>query len=272
MKENIKREDLKSNFLKNTIIRLDYDYLFEENIEQIVKNLNEFLIKKNYRMNSRTLNQFSVGFDMKKLDEDESPVDFNKKPREEFASFINKDGNIIVDITRNFATMTVNYKENKKFEDIIEIFNEVKKQVENVREGIGLNRIGIRKTNIYYLRNIENINRYFEERLFSFNTLISNKDVIIKQQLESYSIDGFKVNQNSEVQIGTYTEKEKPEKEKVYRIVLDIDIYDDVLENNKIDLYGMNSIVFEIYKSNLKEEFLEQLKEENYENKELFKL
>ena len=272
MKDNIKREDLKSNFLKTTILRLDYDYLFEEDIEQIVKNLNSFLIKKNYRMNSRTLAQFSIGFDMKKLNKDESPLDYNKNSKEEFASFINKENNGVVDITRNFATMTINYTENKKFEEIIEVFDEVKKQIANVREGIALSRIGIRKTNMYFLKNIQNLNKYFEETLFSFNNLISNNDLIIKQQLESFSYDNFKVNQNSEIQIGTYVDKEKQNEEKIYRILLDIDIYDDILENNEISLERMNSDIFEIYKSNLKEKFLEQLKKENYKNEELFKL
>ena len=52
----------------------------------------------------------------------------------------------------------------------------------------------------------------------------------------------------------------------------DIDIYDETIQNNKIDLGRMNDGIFKIYKSNLKEEFLNNLKEKNYENEELFKL
>lgn len=36
-KEKIKRKELKSNFLRQMIIRVDYDYLFDEDIENIVK-------------------------------------------------------------------------------------------------------------------------------------------------------------------------------------------------------------------------------------------
>ena len=54
LKDNIKREDLKSNFLKTTVLRLDYDYLFEEDVEQIIKQLNTFLIKKSYKMYAKT--------------------------------------------------------------------------------------------------------------------------------------------------------------------------------------------------------------------------
>lgn len=272
MKDNIKREDLKSNFLKNTVIRLDYDYLFEEDIELVVKNLNPFLIKKDYKMNSKTLNEIQIGFQMNKLDSNENPVDFNRKVKEEFSSYIHKDRNIVIDITRNYATMTVKYKENKNFEEIIDVFEEIKNQISQSREGIGLNRIGIRKTNIYFLKNINNINKYFEEKLFSFNSLIPNENVIIKKQIERFKYDNYNVNQNSEIQLGEYNNEENNNEENIYRIIFDIDIYDETIQNNKIDLGRMNDGIFKIYKSNLKEEFLDNLKEKNYENEELFKL
>ena len=272
MKDNIKREDLKSNFLKTTVLRLDYDYLFEEDVEQIIKQLNTFLIKKGYKMNSKTLSETKIGFNMQKNNNDEDYVNINKKAKEQASSFINKDKNIILDITRNFSTMSINYKYNKPFEDIVEVFNEVIKQVKKVREKISLNRIGLKKTNMYFLTNIDNINKYFEEKLFSFNNLILNRDVIIKQQLESFFYDNFKVIQNSEIQIGTYINKDKQTEEQIYRILLDIDIYDDKLDDNEIDLNRMNLDVFEIYKSNLKIDFLEELKKEEYKNEELFKL
>lgn len=272
MKKDIKRKDLKSNFLKQTILRLDYDYLFEEDIEKIRKELNYFLISREYRMNSKTLSQFNVNFDIEKMNNYQNGVDVNIKSKEEYASFINNKGNIVIDITRNFATMTVDYEKNIEFENIIEVFSEVKKIVQAVREKIALNRIGIRKINMYFLENIENINKYFEEKLFSFNDLIKNEDIILKKQLDTYKYDRYKVNQNSEIQTGIVTNKQTKEEKQVYRITLDIDVYDDVMENNDVNLEKMNLIIFDIYKSNLKEKFLEELKNENYQNKELYKL
>ena len=43
-KEKIKRKELKSNFLRQMIIRVDYDYLFDEDIENIVKKRYKELI------------------------------------------------------------------------------------------------------------------------------------------------------------------------------------------------------------------------------------
>ena len=272
MKDNIKREDLKSNFLKTTVLRLDYDYLFEEDIEQIIKQLNTFLIKKGYKMNSKTLSEIRIGFNIQSFNNAEDPVNINKKAKEQVSSFINKDGNIILDITRNFSTMTINYKYNKPFEEIIEVFNEVINQVKVVRENISLNRIGLRKYNMYFMENLDLINNYFEESLFGFNDAFKKKDTLIKQQAEKYKKDKYFVNQKSEIQVGTYRDSKTKEEKDIYRILLDIDLYDEKLNDNDIDLNKMNLFVFEIYKSNLKEQFLNELQKENFESKEIFKL
>ena len=62
------------------------------------------------------------------------------------------------------------------------------------------------------------------------------------------------------------------QEEERYRIILDLDIYDDQIQENEIDIEKMNANLFELYKANLKEEFLNNLKSENYENEEILKV
>ena len=269
-KEDIKREDLKSNFLKQSILRVDYDYLFDENLETIIKNLNLYLNKEKFRMISKTMAEFEFNVDINKLIQEEQ-IGINKGKKEKFPSFINEDRNIIIDISRNFTTITVEYKEKKPFEEIIEIFNKIICEIKKVREGINLNRIGIRKINLYLLKNIENINKYFEENTFNFNKQINLNKIFIKKQLETFEYNNYKVNLNSELNKGIITENNKDSE--AYRIMIDIDVYnDDTLDGNEIDLQTMNQSLFEIYKSSLKSEFLEKLKENNYKNEELIKI
>ena len=45
MKESIKRNDLKTNFLKQSIIRIDYDYLFEGNLEKILEEMYHIIVQ-----------------------------------------------------------------------------------------------------------------------------------------------------------------------------------------------------------------------------------
>ena len=59
-KEKIKRKELKSNFLRQMIIRVDYDYLFDEDIENIVKKRYKELIESGYKMNSKTLAEYNI--------------------------------------------------------------------------------------------------------------------------------------------------------------------------------------------------------------------
>ena len=57
-----------------------------------------------------------------------------------------------------------------------------------------------------------------------------------------------------------------------YQIMLDIDIYNDKMKENSADIINMNNIIFEIYKDSLKYEFLNNLKTENYKDKEILNI
>lgn len=46
-KVDILREDIIHNFLKQTIFRIDYDYLFPNQISQLMENLDAFFSEKN---------------------------------------------------------------------------------------------------------------------------------------------------------------------------------------------------------------------------------
>ena len=65
-KEKIKRKELKSNFLRQMIIRVDYDYLFDEDIENIVKKRYKELIESGYKMNSKTLAEYNINVNINK--------------------------------------------------------------------------------------------------------------------------------------------------------------------------------------------------------------
>ena len=224
-------------------------------------------------MNSRTISEVNINFNISNLQDKNQNIDFNNQnQQEEFISFINESQNITIDITKNFASLTINYTQNVDFDIIAEIFNKIAEEIKSAREDIRLNRIGIRKVNLYIFKTLENINEYFEETLFNFNELIEKNKISIKQQLESYIYDNYKVNQNSEIQKGILVDNLTMQEEERYRIILDLDIYDDQIQENEIDIEKMNANLFELYKANLKEEFLNNLKSENYENEEILKV
>ena len=254
--------------MKQTIIRLDYDYLFEDEIERIVKNSINFLTEKKYKMNSRTLSEYKINVNMEQLNVDNNQAfNMQENNKEEFSSFINKEKDTTINITKNFTTMTVKYNSFEKFENLIEEFNEIVDKIKNIREGFSFNRIGIRKTNFYILKDINQINNYFETNTLDFNKLITDKNKIItKNSMESFLYSDYKVNQMCNTARGVLTDKEKNKEEQVYQVILDIDVYKDEIKDNEINLKDMNDKLFKIYKSALNVDFLENLKKENYDD------
>lgn len=251
MKENIKRNDLKTNFLKQSIIRIDYDYLFEGNLEKIVEKMYPILNKNGYKMDSN-------------LEERESL-------KEEFSSFTNIQKDIKIDITRKFTVFTINYHQYENFEKINEIFDKLIDILKNIRKGFSINRVGERKKNYYILKDITKINDYFEEKIISLNELIKKDNLVLKDNMECFMYQQYKVNQKITVSNGVLI-NEKNEQEEVYQITLDIDIYNDNIEENQINLLEINECIFNIYISALKEEFLLNLKEKEYEDGVIFKI
>lgn len=272
-KNNIKRTDLKSDFLKQMIIRIDYDYLFKEDIESIVKNCYDYLIDNDYKMNSKTLAEFNINVDIENLtSEDNGGINMKDNNKEVFSSFVKKENNIVIDITKNFTTMTVNYNNFVRFNQLIEDFSKITGEIKKVRKGIEIKRVGIRKFNFYILKDISKINEYFEQNLFDFNKMVEDKnDFIVKQTIESFKFENYKVNELGNITKGILTNENK-EKSKVYQVVLDIDVYDDEIENNDIHLEKMNEVLFNVYKSALNINFLEKLKKENYEDEVIMKI
>lgn len=268
-KRDIKRTDLKTTFLKQMIIRLDYDYLFEEEIEKVVKEVYVYLRQKGYRMNSETMAEFDISLNVANMKENINStiidnINVAKDNRENFSSFINEEAGIKIEITRAFTTMNFGYRNFKAFEDLVSDFTKVIEPIKNIREKFELKRIGLRKINYYILNNANKMGDYFESNIIDFNRqIISDLNKIIgKNSIESFLVDNYKVNQNINVSNGVLTTVNNIESN-VYQVVLDLDVYDD---NNpiSIDLLDMNDKLFEIYKSALKISFLSELTKEKF--------
>ena len=272
VKTEIKRTDLKTTFLRQMIIRLDYDYLFEEDIEKIVKESYKYLIENGYKMNSKTLSEFNINLDINNLEQienNEIRIN-NNNNKEEYSSFIKN--NVVIDITKNFATMTVDYEKFILFEQLERDFFNIAVKIINVREGLEIKRIGIRKINSYLFKSIDKINKYFEKGLFCIDPIIKeNKVFNVKQVIENFMLGKYKVNEIGNISKGLIT-KDNQEQFDAYQVILDIDVYDDIVEKNEINLKEINELIFNIYVSALNIDFLEKLKKENYNDEEFIKI
>ena len=270
-KSEIKREDLKSNFLRQTIIRLDYDILFDENIKIYTEKMYPYLIEKGYKMISNTMSNFELNINM----DDSNNTVSNQLNRndEKYTSFKNKEGNIIIDITKQYTTITVEYLKYEKFDEFSEIFKQIAGELKDIRIGFSFNRIGLRKINVIFFKGLDKINNYLETMIFNYSKQINDNKtkLLIKNSVETFRVDEYKVNRNTSVSNGIFTDENKKEQE-AYQVMLDIDIYDDEMKENILNIDKMNNVLFEIYKDSLKDEFLNKMRSENFEDKEILKI
>lgn len=274
-KNKIKRADLKSDFLKQTIVRIDYDYMFDEYVENTMKNVDKYLNDKGYTIKNSFVSQFGLKVDFDKLNTDMNmniidTINVESDKREKFVSFINEEKHIKIDITREYSAITVDYVKHIHFDEICEIFNKIVEELHKARKNLQIKRIGLRKVNIFILNNIEQIEKYFEKDVFVFSS--SNLDTykfVGKNSYDNYIYKDYMVNQIANIAQGYL--QTNGESKLMNQLALDFDIYK---ENPKEDvsLEDMNNSLFEIYKNSLTENFLNELTKEEFNNEEIFKI
>ncbi len=274
-KEEITRKDLKKDFLKQSIIRIDYDYMFDEYIEETMKKIDDFLGDKGYTIKNNFMSKFGLKVDIDKLNDDVNTnimdtINVESDKREKFFSFVNENKNIRIDITREYSAITVEYVEHIHFDEIYDIFNEIVKELRNARRNLQIKRLGLRKINIFMMKDISKINNFFEENTFNYSDKnLSSYQFIGKNSLVNYKCGDYLVNQIANIAQGYLQTDDSSQL--LYQLVLDFDIYIENLTNQEI-LKDMNDKLFEIYKNSLTESFLNELLIENFNNEEIFKL
>ena len=276
MKKNqIKREYLKSDFLKQTIVRVDYDYMFDEYIEEIMKNIDSFLGEKGYSIKNSFMSQFGLKVDFDKLNSDINTnimdtINVETDKREKYVSFINEEKHIKIDITREYSAITIEYIDHIHFDEICEIFNKIYNELPRARKNIKIKRLGLRKINVYMMKDITKIKDYFEKNVFTFSS--SNLDTyqfIGKNSYDNYKYKEYIVNQIANITQGYLQTNTEPKL--LNQLTLDFDIY---IESpvKEASLGDMNDSIFEIYKNSLTEDFLNNLLNEKFSSEEIFKI
>lgn len=274
-KEEIKRTDLKTDFLKQTIVRIDYDYMFDEYVENTMKNVDKFLSDKGYTIKNNFMSQFGLKVDFDKLSSDLNTnimdtINVESDKREKFVSFVNEEKHIKIDITREYSAITVEYAKHIHFDEICEIFEKIVEELQNERKNLQIKRIGLRKINIYMMNDLSKINKYFENHIFTFaSSNLDSYQFIGKNSYDNYLYNNFTVNQIANIAQGYIQTNDGPKM--LNQLALDFDVY---VENpsEKISLEEMNNSLFDIYKNSLTKEFLNELMTENYSNEEIFNI
>lgn len=259
MKENITRKDIQYNFLKNIMIRFDFDGVDEAELGIVIQEISPVLKKKGYT--SRTT-EICKEMDFKINDPEsidtESLAVRNVRQQQVFV-FHNEDPQVKLRISSTFAIISINKTKYVNCLNYCDVLLDVMRSIEDKVTYFNCRRFGLRKINQCFLMDITKLNDFFEDKHYRVFHFGERSEPKVTQLKDSLSVEKYNVNLVRTLVRGEIDEKE------AYQIVLDADIY--VLGNQMVSslltesemVSNMNEILFRLYKDVLTEEFLQQL-------------
>ena len=266
MKSDVKRENLKNNFLKNIIVRFDYTGIAEVELDNIIAKVKPIFKIDGYK---KLKEEYLTEMDFQ-LQDPES-IEFEGLPIKEIRKkrayvFINEEKGIQCKLSTQFALVSIQSQKYIAFSEYSKTLLRVMKTLKAEVEFLSCIRFGVRKVNQCIIKDISRLNEYFDKRFFSIygadngnlSKLFDCKDCFIKGK--------YNVNLERIVVRGEYDDDE------AYQVVLDSDIYITNPENinelldDEIELAAMNECLFQLYKEALTETFIEALGKRDFDD------
>lgn len=260
------RKSLKNNFLKNLIFRLDFSGMMDADVEDFIKSIRDKIHSRGYT----TLQEIFENNTNVNLDSfDATNIQINNDTVKVY-QFISPN-NKILKISKSYIIFDINIELNETlFSDYLPLISEIITELKQ-REYVHYNRIGLRKLNTCIILDKSTLSDYFHQNvLWQFN-----ENSITTQIADEIFQSVYRINYNRRFQEGIINidKKETP----AYQIILDIDasMQDDaentlntkVLENNASQiLTELNDLIFEVYIKSLTEEYIEKLKDKNFDD------
>ena len=278
----ISRDQIKHNFLKKVIFRLDYEGILEADLEKVILDLRDLYLEYGFdKMDNRIENQldFQLKLDLNIPDENKLSVgEANKSIVYVFSS-----KNEIIELNKSFVLLKINIDDNgyKTFEYYLRIITYTILKLKSSSPYFRALRIGLRKINICFINDLSVLSRYFTEAAFNIGSVLgqySKYKCTASNIVTLLEKDGFQINYVRNMQEGRM-QKEDGSQYPTYQIVLDIDVYKEgnlnilpALENEEKTsnmLRNQNDIEFNIFTNSLTTSFIEKLKDDIFRDEHI---
>lgn len=240
----LSRIDLKYNILKQIILRVDFQGVLPEEFESVV-------IAAKTLLKGRGFSRLDESVEAESADDKTSVSPESANRGIKVFVFSNELRGYRVNLSTNFVVINVIPAAYIPYEEYADVFRDV---VQIYREKVVLltfMRLGFRKINFCFLKNISKLNDYFSERYLSYsNTLDQSDNMSISRKETLRFPHDYLINFNNSVEQG------KLENNKiVYRVLIDTDVYikkktsiEDVF-SVKSGMEKMNEILFQLFSS-----------------------
>jgi len=252
MDRSIKRQDLKKNFLKEIIMRLDFQGVLQAEMEEILLSVKPYLKGKSFNRYSEKLNHI--------INNDGSNTDIKSQV---VYSFVAEALGYTMEMSNTSIILSVRSQTYSPFADYASIFCRIARIYKDKIDFFTVKRFGLRKINFCFIKNRQDINKYFvssfyccDEPIDGYSSLSTERKEILSDKVSNINL----THAIEEGQVGT---------DRYFRVNLDADIYITLQEEiekvvfDSESLNGINDKLFNIYLSGLTDEFLSQLLSED---------
>lgn len=276
---NTLRAEIKHNFLKQIIFRLDFQGVLNDDVEKCVMQLRQKFFEAGYiNMGNRTENEFDFQVKMNLNIPNENQFSISNTNQSLVYNFTSNNKEIL-EISKSFFTLTVDIEKlYEKFDKYVTLLAESIEVIKNVSPYFNALRIGLRKINICFLDNIADLSTYFSRAAFNIDDVVnqfSDYGCAASNMVTILSKDDYQINYVRNIQEGVM-QQEDGSQNPTYQIVIDIDVYKEgnkeILallsdkQNVENNLKLQNTIEFEVFIKSLNNELIELLKQDSFQN------
>ncbi|MGL5751412.1 MAG: TIGR04255 family protein [Paraclostridium sp.] len=279
----VTRESLKYNFLRRSIIRIDYSGIVDikSGLDQIH---NEFPKYGFVKMVEAFIQEAEFQLDDPVMIESQGSIPIKEIQKTETFKYATKDEDMILEINRFFTTLNINSTKYRDFNEYIDIFSNIVSLIKSKHTFMNPLRLGVRKINDCILLNKDKFDYFFNEKYFRDIAKDLQNDGMNMKKLNTSISDNIYKDDISYNYIRNCTEGTLSDGIKTiegYQVVIDIDGYtqnsdklNNVISNkSEIDnlLININEDLFDFYKFTLSNKFIELLQKEgiNFEDEEI---
>lgn len=245
---DIKRSDLRRNFLKEIIMRLDFQGVFQPEMEKILINIKSYLKEHSFtRYDQKITNQI--------ISEDDV-TDFKSEIVHEFT---NESSGYMFRLSTSNIILTVSSQAYSPFEDYSQLFSYIADVYRQNIDFFTVQRFGLRKVNTCFVKEKESVSKYFSQAYYNCEDLIPGFSTNSVIRRDTLSDNNRNINMKYEIEEGKIGE------EPAYKITLDTDIYltskEDIEQTvfKEVALYDLNEIIFKIYINVITDELIDIL-------------
>ncbi len=246
MKANdITRRTFKNNYLKQIVMRLDFQGVLQSEMEDVLLLVKKYLKQASFnRYEEKIGNEIELNVGLNSFNA-QDPIKEVRQTR--IYSFYNEDMGYSFDLSTNFIILKVIVAKYASFEEYSKLFIDICNIYKEKIDFFTTKRFGLRKINFCFVKDIKAVSKYFESKYYNYFELFD--DTEIKTSAKTFNVGFGKKSLN--VLYGV--EQGKLGNLPVYKVTLDSDIYSEDTQTidefmfDKKDVCEMNEQLFWVY-------------------------